>query len=167
MTLSVADVVIDLAVAEVEVLPSGTYVWRFHFHSAVKIVLEPLAAISNAFMSAFEGVTGLDFLDLWGEDVPAGETIPPKGYELWWTDNPQITVIPYAHYDLVLAFKVSSPIAISTLVGLVLILLIAYVAYMIVSTILEKVPPEVIGIGALAILLFAVVALMPKRREET
>ena len=164
--MPVADVAINLAVEEVEELPSGTYVWRFHFHSAVKIVLEPLAVISNAFMSAFEAVTGLDFLDLRGEDVPSGETIPPKGYELWWTDNPDVTMIPYAHYDLVLTFKVSSSIAITTLLLAVVIVIGIYYIYMIVSTILEKVPPALVGAGA--IMFFIIIALMlaPKRRED-
>ena len=129
-------------------------------------MLDPLAVIANSFMGAFETVAGLDLLDLKGEDVPAGETIPPKGYKLRWTDNPEVTVIPYAHYDLVLTFKVSSPLAISTLIGIALIVLGLWIIYMIVSTILEKVPPELVGAGAIAFFIIIALLLAPKRRED-
>ena len=166
MVKSVALEVMGTEAPLVEELESGTYVWRFHFNSAVKIVLDPLASIANSFIGAFETVAGLEVLDLKGEDVAAGETIPPKGYKLRWTDNPEVTVIPYAHYDLVLTFKVSSPVAISTLLGLVLIVLGLWVIYMIVSTILEKVPPELLGAGAILFFIIIALLLAPKRRED-
>lgn len=165
LTLPLADVVISLPVEEVEELPSGTYVWRIHYDSAAKPILAPITAIANAFIRAFEGVTGLAFIDLKGEDVAAGEPIPPRGYQLRWSDAPELTVIPYAHYDLVLTFKVSSPFPITTLIGLALIVLAAYIIWQIVSTILEKVPAAVIGIGGLAVVLLLLLALAPKRRE--
>ena len=144
--MPVAEVTIGIPVGVVEELPSASYVWRIHYDSAAKLVLAPLTDIANEFIDAFEAVTGLDYIDLYGEDVAAGEVIPPSGYKLWWTDNPEVTVIPYAHYDLVLKFKVSSPIDISTLIGIAGLILLAYIVWQIVSTILKKVPP-VVGLG--------------------
>lgn len=151
-----------------EDLPSGTYSWRFHYDSAAKVLMEPLIGLTNAFIDAAEAIIGLDIIGLRGEDVAEGEKIPPNGYKLWWTDNPAIVVIPNAHYDLVLTFKVSSPLAITTLIALAAIVLIAYLVWQIVSTILEKVPPAVVGLGALGFLLIAVAALAPKppKRER-
>ena len=161
--MPVADVMLSLPVEEVEELPSGTYVWRIHYDSAAKTLLAPLSVIANSIIDAFEAEVGLDFVELHGEDVAAGEKIPPSGYALRWTDSPEVTVIPQAHYDLVLTFKVGSSVAITTLVAIVGIVLIAYFVWLIVSTILEKVPAVAVEIGGIIIIILLLSAAAKRR----
>ena len=144
MALAVSDsVTITVEDAVPDELESGTYDLTLHCNTFAVAITKFVAEVAGAFFELVaEGVT---YIRTRIEDRPKGD------------DR-----LDFAHTDIIVRFSVASPVAVSTIIALILLVLIVWGIVFIVWDI-EKVTP-VAGLGVVGFLLLALF-LAPKRRD--
>jgi len=113
-------------------LPSGTYLHIVH----VNPILTPFAPIIAELTKTLKQIQGLTVLNV---RIVKREKEEIKDYI--WISTP-ITYIEEPHHDIEITYRVASPIAISTIVALILIVLAIFGLVLIVHSI-HKLPPMI------------------------
>jgi len=150
----------------IEELPSGRYRSVTHC-SKSEIDPERYDEAIEIIKAQFEAIEGVTVESAEIIQVSAPESIEPNYV---WTDYVDtLEVIEYDHTDIIVVFRVSSPVpvwlialAIGTIIGILIGLLISGVLEPIAKFIYEH--PEIVGLALIIILIIlALIMLKPKR----